>query len=310
MESRSWLPQNSWAILEQLIRRLGEGRGKQTKARENDVHFLEQIGFVDTPDELRLTQRGREYFDHRFVRNEGEAAREVLALSLLDFKPVQLIVQLLWGVRNVSKDNVEALLRSRNITQGVSPRAVGTFLGLLESAGVVSYNRRLRQITVLVEPSKKGIPANVFISPETPFSNIMWLRRILGECTNHIFWLDKHFYKIGLDHIWETADGTRIQEIRILSLELKDNLTKAAREEYERLCKELSRKGISLEWRIIDSSKIRDTHDRWIIAANGAWNVPNVNAIHSGQRSELNRSTNRDEVETAFLGYWNQASPI
>ena len=309
--SECWLPQRSWRTYEAMLRRLGEARDIDDLGDADDVAFLVQLGLVNSTFDRELTRTGRQYFDGLFVRNDRESARAILQARLLKLRPVQLIVQLLSGVTDANKSNVEALFVSRDVAINVAPSTIGTLLKTLESAGIVSYNHRMGRITVLVNSStQKEMPTSIFVSPETPYSNIAWLRRILGECKDHIFWIDKHFYKIGLEHIWEIADGTRIQEIRILSLELKDNLTKVAREDYERLCKELSRKGISLEWRIIDSSKIRDTHDRWIIAANGAWNVPNVNAIHSGQRSELNRSTNRDEVEVAFLSYWSQASPV
>jgi hypothetical protein len=65
-----------------------------------------------------------------------------------------------------------------------------------------------------------------------------------------------------------------------------------------------------VEWRVIDSTKIRDTHDRWIIGDESARNVPNVNAIISGQHSELNLSSQRDEISQLFEAYWAESNPI
>jgi len=313
------LPMRPWSTLEKIIcaigerkvDRLPEGVKKYDAAYLGpDTTFLQQLGFVRDLPYPKLTDIGERYFELQFIKNEFEEAKLILREQLSGFPPAELIIQLLWGVPGASKSNVHSLLSSHETLYGVNEDTLGTFLTMLHHAGVVSYNRRTGHVQVLLNPTVEATPRNVFIAPETPYSNIIWLRRVLGECRKFIYWLDKHFYKIGLEHIWEVADGTKVQDIRILSLQLQDNLNQAAKNEYNRLKQELARKGISLEWRIAESQKIKDTHDRWIIGENYARNVPNINAIHSGQRSELNLSNNYNEVLEAFLYYWDAATPV
>lgn len=80
--------------------------------------------------------------------------------------------------------------------------------------------------------------------------------------------------------------------------------------DYGNLVAEFKSRGIDFEWRVIDSTLIRDTHDRWVITDTSARNIPNVNAIFSGQHSELNRSEQRDELQELFDNYWDEATEI
>lgn len=314
------LPKHPWAILEKLIRSIGERKARITEGIKSyhpfdtditwDLEFLEQLGFIYGEFPYKLTDAGKRYFELRFIKNQIKEAKSTLRDQLLSFPPAELIIQLLWGVPRANTSNVRSLITSHVTLRNFSKDTLRAFLKVLGHAGVISYNRLTGGVQVLVKPAVEVTPRNVFIAPETPYGNIIWLRRILGECRKFIYWLDKHFYKMGLEDIWEVADGTKVQQIHILSLRLEDNLNPAAKNEYNRLRQELTRKGISLEWRVIEDKNIKDTHDRWIIGENYARNVPNINAIHSGQRAELNLSNNYDEVLKAFLSYWDISTPV
>ncbi len=320
------LPNHSWPILEMFIRCIGE-KEERIKAGistyylsdtviRRDIEFLEQLGFVNGDFPYQLTDAGKRYFELRFIKNQFKAAKSILRDQLSSFPPAELIIQLLWGVPRANKSNVRSLITSHVTLHNFSKDTLNSFLKVLDHAGAISYNRLTGRVQVLVKPDVEETPQNVFIAPETPYSNIIRLRQVLGECREFIYWLDKHFYKIGLKDIWEVADGAKVQQIHILSLHLKneanqeDNLNQAAKDEYNRLRKELERKHISLEWRVIESKNIRGTHDRWIIGKKYACNVPNINAIYSGQRSELNRSNNYKEILKTFLSYWDIATPV
>lgn len=314
------LPWHSWAILEKLILAIGERKTDITERIRGhhyrdtvidwDIEFLKQLGFVNGEFPYKLTDAGKRYFELRFIKNQFKEAKSTLRDQLSSFPPAELIIQLLWGVPRASKSNVQSLLTSHVTFRNFSKDTLRAFLKVLKHAGVISHNRLTGSIRVLVKPTAEETPQNVFIAPETPYSNIMRLRQILSECRGFIYWLDKHFFKIGLKDIWEVADGTRVQHIHILSLQLKDNLNQDAKDEYNRLKQELVRKGISLEWRIIESQKIKDIHDRWIISKNRAYNVPDINSIHSGKKSELIRSSNHKEVLKTFLSFWDIATPV
>jgi hypothetical protein len=150
----------------------------------------------------------------------------------------------------------------------------------------------------------------VYISPTTPFGNKVWLRRVLAECESHIDWLEKHFIPVALEALWEAVDGTRISRVRILSLRMPEHDGKRILRQYRDLRGELAARSVELSWRTIDHTKIRNTHDRWIIGGNSARNVPNVNAIYTGQHSELNLSAQREELQQLFDGYWLDAVPF
>jgi hypothetical protein len=85
---------------------------------------------------------------------------------------------------------------------------------------------------------------------------------------------------------------------------------KRALRQYRDLRSELAARSVELSWRTIDHTRIRDTHDRWIIGADSARNVPNVNAIYTGQFSELNSSAQREELQRLFDNYWVEAVPF
>jgi len=88
------------------------------------------------------------------------------------------------------------------------------------------------------------------------------------------------------------------------------NTTKRGRSAYKDLRIDLRNRGIGLDWHVIDSTLIRDTHDRWIIGATTARNVPDVGTIFSGNHSELNRSDQAATLRPIFDGYWASASPV
>jgi hypothetical protein len=134
---------------------------------------------------------------------------------------------------------------------------------------------------------------------------------VLAEGEGSLSWLDKHFTTAALEALWEAVDGNRVSNVRILSLFMEDyHSGRKVKRDFGHLRTELANRGVTLEWRVIDSTLIRDTHDRWIVSDTSARNIPNVNAIFSGQHSELNASHQREELKTLFDGYWDKAVDI
>jgi len=98
----------------------------------------------------------------------------------------------------------------------------------------------------------------------------------------------------------------------ILSLDLgESNLGPETKKYYKRFKQEMKNKEITAIWSTIDSKSVRDSHDRWIMDENGYLrNVPNVNAISSGQRSEISVSENYDKLRPIFEEYWRKSKEI
>ena len=302
------LPDRGWPSYEEAFRRLGEKRSDAKDERL--LRVLRDLELV-TSDLGSMTEAGNDYFHARFIRDDVEEAKHILHLALLDYSPAAAVAQFLAGVPTANRSKAESVLRSQGFGHGLSERSLGSLLTLMNTADVIAYSPTSGEIEVLDSAAKAvAVPASVFVAPETPYGNKVWLRRVLEECTGHIYWLDKHFLPVAFDAIWEAADGGRLSEVRILSLRLPDHEGRRPIRHYRDLVRELSGRGVSLEWRTIESTKIKSTHDRWIISRTTARNVPNVNAIYTGQHSELNRSEQHETLETIFDGYWQQGVPF
>jgi hypothetical protein len=283
--------------------RLAELGERRAAPAGEDLEFLGELGLVDATGELSAS--GREYFHAAFVLKDADAARRILARALLDYPAASALVQLLDGVASADKAVAETVLRSQGFGMGLTERKVGTLLTLLDHAGLVLYSKRDGRLEVLLHPAREEeVPRSVFISPRTPFANRAWLRRVLEECEGFIWWLDKHFMPAAFEAIAEAADGHRIAEVRILSLKLAEHESRKAKRQYSDLRRELDGRGIRLSWHTVDSARVKDTHDRWILGRTTARNVPNVNAILGGQHAELNVSDQGNELRELFGHYW------
>lgn len=305
------LPDRGWGSYEGALQRIGERR-PAAKGDDPLRAFLAEIGLL-RQDRGTLSERGQAYFDAKFIRGDGDASTAILHACLMDYPPATAVTQLLAGVPDADRARVETVLRSQGFGD-VSERALGSFLTLMDRAGLVAYSPRMAfAVTVLDSPvaaDSAVVPSNVFVSPATPFGNKMWLRRVLAECNGSIDWLDKHFMPVAFEPLWEAVDGSKVSRVRILSLRLKDHENKSTIKQYRDLRRELKGRSVDLQWRVIDSTKIRDTHDRWVIGDDTARNVPNVNAIYTGQHSEMHASPQRAELSGLFDGYWADAVPF
>jgi hypothetical protein len=300
------LPTRGWDSYEQTLKLIGE---RQPARDVEAVFFLSELGLALGAG--RLTDQGQEYFRQRFIRGNMEASAVVLQRAVIRYPPAAAICQLLEGVPGARREVVETVLRSQGFADHLSDRSLGSLLALMHRSGVVKYVKNRGLVTVLIHLARAPEPPpSVFISPQTPYSNKIWLRRILEECEGFIYWLDKHFLPIGFEPLWEASDGSRISEIRILSLKLPENEGRRALRSYRDLVTELGQRHIQLEWRTIDSRLVKGTHDRWIIGTSSARNVPDVGTVFSGNHSELNYSDQCKALKSIFEDYWTQATPV
>jgi len=270
--------------------------------------FLRDIGLLD--DATALTPEGSAYFEALFIKREDQASCSILAHALMNCPEAALLSQALAGVRSADRTVAETVLRSQGFGTGLTARSLASLLSLMRRAGLIGYNQRTGAINVLVSPADDPPARTMFVTPRTPYSNKLWLRKALGECEGQISWLDKHFMPVALDTLISAADANRLTSIRILSLLLPEHELASTRRAVADLTLELENRGIAFQWRTIDSRLCRDTHDRWIIADNIAWNVPNANAVFSGQHSEISRSDQRESLAALFETYWSQAVPM
>lgn len=305
------LPQSNWKKFLVHIKTAGEEGCVNDVSLGDDYQFWEDVGVFSPSATGELTEAGRAIFESLYIRCDSEEIN-ILYPLLLAFPPTVALQQYLWGVPKITVEQALTVLKTTGFWVYESSSPLTHFLDILNYAGIVNYHKKSREVKILVSPDTPRVPKNVFIDPLRPFSNIVWIKRVLGECEGSIYWLDKHFQKEALEWLWAIADANKIKEIRILSLDLGDaNLSTDAKKMYERFRKEMANKRIAVKWATIDSREIRDAHDRWIIGGNEYLrNVPNVNAISSGQRSEMNYSENYDEAAVAFASYWTKSVAV
>lgn len=298
------LPSESWPAYLEVLREIGERRA----AARSDDGFLAALGLVDD-DGAGLSALGERFFTAQYIRDDHDAAATALAEALEAYAPAVAIRQMLFGTKNATKAKAETVLRSYGFGAGLTERSLGTLLTIMVAAGQVSYARG--SLRVLSAPQTETlVPECVLIGPDTPYGNEAWMRRLLGGCEGDVIWFDKHLMPPALDWLWESADGARQNSIRLLSLRLEGNSSKNVRRRYLNLQRELAQRGIALEWRMVDPAVVKKTHDRWIVDSRGAYNVPNVNAISTGQLSEINRSSSSDPILAELEGIWERASEL
>ena len=305
------LPQGPWSAYEKIIKSLAEG--EEADASYDDLNFLRSINFV-TPTLLAvaLTELGASYYDNKFIKCDSNKADDELRGGLLQFPPCEAILQLLFGVKTPKKDNALSILKSRGFWCYADQSPLTNLLLMMNSVNLITYSKKFKTIEILYNPTAEEtmLPSSIFIDPARPYGNKIWLKRVLLSCKNYIYWLDKHFSSAGLEYIWEAANANKVNDIKIISLGLDTHATAKARKEYKDLKRELSNKNILLEWLRIDPLLIRDNHDRWILSDMMAWNLPDVNTIMSGSRSDINKSDSHKEMKEAFLDYLKKSKEI
>lgn len=306
------LPTHPWSQIKPFIKVIGEGEFVSRSDLGDEYDFLRDLGIISSINTGELTNTGKVFFESAFIRRDSIEEEKILQGLLIDFPPTEAIQQYLWGVSNITPDQVLTVLKTTGFWIFEDKKLLTHFLDILNLAKIIKYDRKNRKIVILISPDNVKVPRSVYIDPARPYGNIYWAKRLLAECEGFIYWLDKHFIKEAFDWIYAIADANRINDIKIISLDLGEgNLNKQAKKSYKRLKEELAQKKISIEWRTIGSDKVKDAHDRWIIGDKDyIRNVPDVNTILSGKRSEMVTSDNHDEILSAFEKYWSQGTEV
>jgi hypothetical protein len=300
------IPSVSWKSTEKVLLQIGSNEKQDVNKNntENSLTFLKSIFFVDEND--KLTKIGESYYYERFVYNDSEGALEILTSQLKELKSVQLICQNFWGRQNVKKENILHLFVIHKLIKSISTADIGTLLSILNKCKIISYNKNSGNIKVLYNPNLETEPSkSLYLSPEKPYTNILHFRQVLQNCEGHIWWFDKHFEAKGLVPLSEVVDGSKINEIKILSG--ISHINEKIRNDFKRFKQEMSIRGIRSEFRIIlDKKTFHDHHDRWLISENVTYNIPPVNTIYKGQHSEINITPN----SIPFQEWWESAKDI
>ncbi len=140
------------------------------------------------------------------------------------------------------------------------------------------------------------------VSRATPYSNVLWIRRIIRDSSGQVWWVDPHFSRRALEDLMDELDITRVKSVRIIS---RDIAPKDLRD-FRRFASEFDAVGIRAEWRIFETQRL--FHDRFLADDSRCFNVPPVNLIYDRDApySEIIESGQRPPFEE----WWQAATPV
>ena len=179
---------------------------------------------------------------------------------------------------------------------------------VLNAVGIVAWSKQRQTVRILVElPEASGEyePVVRVVERERPFSNAMHLRQIIRSCEGYLHWAEPHLPRKALESLVSEADGSRIDEIKLVSRPPKDEELALYKTDWQRFKKEMKALHIAAEWRFVPSKSL-DLHDRYIVGRNTVWNVPPVNSLHKGDYAEAFKTPNRPP----FDRWWREGTAL
>jgi len=303
------LPRHSWKKIEEVIKKIIENPQDSTYfSNYTDVlNFLKDIGII-FENKIELTEIGKEYYTKSFVQTDVSESKRILSELLKKHPATQAICQILWGVKNIKRENIFNLLKlERLIELNFKQEELAPFLMLLNNCKIINYSKKNQTIKINYNPkSQETVPEDIFLAPSTPFGNVLNLKKVIRNCKKFINWFDKNFGVKGFEVLYDEVDGNDVRTIKILT-SLDQNVNKKMKSEFERFQEEMKNRGIKVEMRVIVDNKItRNIHDRWLIAGNTKYNLPPVNSIFQNQTAEIKKTTNTPPFEN----WWKRGLPI
>lgn len=256
--------------------------------------FLEQSGLLGM-ESCELSETGRNLFESLFIFTDEAVANDFMAQILLQNPVVNLLCQSFYGRGKVVVEQLRVLLNYHGVgTKEIDYSGVVSFLSLLNKYGIVVYDKKNKVFTVKKTGDFTEPVSQYYICPDTPYSNIYNMRKVIRACRGNIYWVDKHFRKEGLEILVDGLPYQGVTSVTIISG--RDNLTVSAKTDYFNLQAELSQRQIALNWRVIEDTEFK-WHDRWLVADNQCHNIPPVLAIIRGQRAEILSTKERLDVQ-------------
>jgi hypothetical protein len=293
-----------WPGYDLVIRNLG-GDSSYPQPTPGDIEFLTIIGLAQ--DGERLSNLGREYFRARWIFADNQRADEILRSALLTHPVVILLCQVFHGRGAVRRSQLCDLLTAETIP--ASEEEIGRLLLILSQFTLITYNKQKNTFVVHITPQKPTQPpVTAFLAPQTPFSNVQRFKEVLDTAQGELIWLDKHFDRKAFPLLADVADGTKLTKVVIISGDY--NLNDAAKLDFSLLQRELSERGVELEWLMVEKVNLRDVHDRWLVSDNWAYNIPPVNSIFGGQAAEVSQSNDRSAVIGIVAALTEAAKPV
>jgi len=304
------LPKSSWVVLIDALIQIKLGQAHDLNSE--DMLFLQQLKYLD--ENSNLTDIGNNVCRFEYVTRDTKSADAIHHDAVLALPVTQAILQSLWGTDNIDVTHVNNALVFIGADSSIVDKRLTNLLQILNRHNILVYGRKNRSIKLLaapIKPTATQAPEHIYIDRSRPFANDFYIREIIREARGKLMWLDKYFQKEGLEWLWREVDAANITVIQIVSSLGDEPLDATTLADYKRFKKELEAKGVAVEWRTLARSKSHDFHDRWILDDNGlCYNLPSINSIKSGQKSELHKSPNGDTITGIFNDYFSAATPV
>jgi hypothetical protein len=251
-----------------------------------------------------LTAAGRVIEDAYWVDHDPERALDTIRLALIKLPSVQVLVQSLHAKGNVPIEGALHILMKHGLAQGEELSQLRAMLDMLNPFNILKYSRKHQSVRSAMpgyEPDAS--PVVRVVEPDRPYGNLRQIRGVLRECKDYVWWADPHFSKKGLEPLHDEIGSGTFTSIRILSG--PSQASPEAAKDFARFQTELAALGIASSWRIVPD-RDRMWHDRFIVTANKAWNVPPINTIYKGDYSELFRT----DIRPPFEEWWNLGTEL
>jgi hypothetical protein len=232
------------------------------------------------------------YFNARFVYHDEPEAADALAAALKNQPAVNAFCEKLWGRAEVRVDGAVNLLQQ--LHHHNDDTLARRWLELMNKARLVAYNRNQPKMRILYNPAELVGPAEEAakaatkghaLSPDAPFGNLMALRDVLRNATASIRWYEQHMTEKVLEALYREIDGAKVSTIRLLSGPY--NITTDTKSDFKRYKKDVAKKGITAEWRVLEKKEAQQHHGRFFITDTYSMNMPPVNLILQGTTDEI-----------------------
>jgi hypothetical protein len=157
---------------------------------------------------------------------------------------------------------------------------------------------------------KSTIPSpeieEISISPEKPFTSLTQIYELIGTLKSVVQLLEKDFDEEAFKFLLR-LDNTKVSKLQILGG--KSHLGSSLKEAYTAFREEMKRRGIAVEYRILDDEDSKEIHDRYLIAQGVAYNTPPWNIINK-KLGDIRRIEDHWPKRMYFEKYWNRATDI
>ena len=255
--------------------------------------FMDEAGLL-SPDSYSLSPQGKALFEIAFIYPDSQLLTERISQYLLQNPVVNLTCQAFYGRGKIGIEQLRALLNCNGVVdREVVYSDVVSLLSLLNRFGIAVYDKKNKQFFIKEVNTSEMPIAQYYINPDTPFSNVYNMRKIIRACEGDVFWIDKHFRKEGFEILLDGLPYKGVTTVTIISG--TDNVTASAKADYALLKSELLQRNIMLDWRTITNSAFK-WHDRWLVAENQCYNIPPVLALIRGQRADILKTKDRLDV--------------